>query len=458
MGVNTTKRRKKQRVRLHARKRRNWLGNIAFLSLLVVGLAAIACVPVVNRSVSKQSGAWYVAGQQMEIAAPPVNTSALTLTDGNVQAHYTTAEGPAGGSAGSVLPELTLLPSRHSVQPEETIPPMDILEPEATLEPQPETITITAVGDCTLGGNVSSGGDDKFDAYVEHYGYDYFFENVRPLFESDDLTIVNLEGPLTTSKNKRSGRTFNFRGKPEYVNILSGSSVEICNVANNHALDFGEAGLSETAQVLSNAGIGVSGFSRTYSTTVKGVRICSLGFTKWQYSQKQMVKAVQAARETCDLLIVSMHWGEEGVYKTSSEQRSMGHALIDAGADLILGHHPHVFGGIEQYNGKYIVYSLGNFCFGGNSNPSDKRCLIFQQTFSVSPDGSIEDAGINIIPAAVTGSSSKNDFQPNNMPAERGETLLKNVAKYSDVSMSAIRWMNGSYMEKIGLTTLSATS
>ena len=136
----------------------------------------------------------------------------------------------------------------------------------------------------------------------------------------------------------------------------------------------------------------------------------------------------------------------------------MGHALIDAGADLILGHHPHVFGGIEQYNGKYIVYSLGNFCFGGNSNPSDKRCLIFQQTFSVSPDGSIEDAGINIIPAAVTGSSSKNDFQPIIMPAERGETLLKNVAKYSDVSMSAIRWMNGSYMEKIGLTTLSAKS
>ena len=188
MGVNTTKKRKKQRGRLHARKRRNWLGNIAFLCLLVVGLAAVACVPVANRSVAKQSGAWYVSGQQMEIAAPPVNDDALTLTDGNAQANYATVEGHADGSAESILPELSLPPSRHSSQPEETLPPLEILEPEETLEPQPETITITAVGDCTLGGNVSSGGDEKFDAYVQHYGYDYFFENVRSLFESDDLT------------------------------------------------------------------------------------------------------------------------------------------------------------------------------------------------------------------------------------------------------------------------------
>ena len=453
MRKNKAKNRKQRQARLRARRRRERLKNIGACAFLAVCILSIAGIVLVNRDLVQNTSAsrWYVENGTVEIAAPP-------MANGRSETSYMTMERIPDREALTVLPELTVAPATATPTPEPTIPPMEAPTPEPTLEVQYETITITAVGDCTLGGNVNTGTDSHFGAYVEQYGYDYFFENVRPLFESDDLTIVNLEGPLTTSQNKRSGKTFNFRGKPEYVRILSGSSVEICNVANNHALDFGEAGLSETAQVLSDAGIGVSGFSRTYSTTIKGVRVCSLGFTRWQYSQDQVVKAVAAARDTCDLLIVSMHWGEEGVYEATAEQRSMGHAIIDAGADLVLGHHPHVFGGIEQYEGKYIVYSLGNFCFGGNKNPSDKRCLIFQQTFSVSSNGEVADAGINIIPAAVSGSNSKNNFQPIIMPTSRGEQLLKNVAKYSNLSLADTLWMEDNYMTQSGLMTVSSAA
>lgn len=449
MNEKKAKNRKNKRMRLRTKKRRERMKNISLWAFLLVCIGAVALVPVINRSMEPEDASWYVEGGTVEIAAQPMDASAAS-------SNYITADSRHENFSSAILPELTLPPTRSMATAQPTIPPMEIAEEEAWVDSNSRSVTITAVGDCTLGGNATSGGDDRFDAYVERYGYDYFFENVRHLFEADDLTIVNLEGPLTSSKNMRSGRTFNFRGKTGYVNILSGSSVEICNIANNHALDFGESGLQETARVLANEGIGVSGFSRSYSTTVKGVRVCSLGFTKWAYTEKQIKKAVAAARGTCDLLIVSMHWGEEGIYKTSSDQRSLGHAIIDAGADLVIGHHPHVYGGIEKYEGKYIVYSLGNFCFGGNKNPSDKRCLIFQQTFEFSADGKVVDAGINIIPAAVTGSSSNNDFQPIIMPLDRGTTLIKNVGKVSKLSMNSITWMDEGYMVQNGLVTLKA--
>lgn len=303
-----------------------------------------------------------------------------------------------------------------------------------------------------------TGADSRFASYVKKYGYDYFFQNVRELFESDDLTIVNLEGPLTTSDDLRSGRTFNFRGDPSYVNILSGSSVEIANVANNHAMDFGESGFSETAEVLTNAGIGVSGFSKVYFTDVKGVRVCSVGFTEWAYSQAQIEKAIRAVRDQCDLLIVSVHWGEERHYEATSTQKKLGRAMVDAGADIVIGNHSHVYGGVELYNGKYIIYSLGNFCFGGNKNPSDKNCTIFQQTFNVAPDGTVTDGGINIIPAKVSTQSNTNDYQPYILSGEEALKQLSKIAKVSSVDAAKMLWMDNSVYTNAATTLNNAAS
>ena len=220
-------------------------------------------------------------------------------------------------------------------------------------------------------------------------------------------------------------------------------------MANNHALDFGMDGLLETADVLEGADIGVSGFGRMYYTDVKGVRVGSLGFTEWDFTQKQIEAAVRTARESCDLLIVSIHWGEEGSHTATSAQKRLGRAIVDAGADVVLGTHSHVYGGVELYNGKYIVYSLGNFCFGGNRNPRDKDCMIFQQTFRLSADGAVEDAGINLIPARVSSSDSTNDFQPKILGAEAGQKLLNKIGKVSSVNPASVLWMSDSYPTRV---------
>lgn len=433
-----------------------------FLMLCVVVFAGIG----VTNSVGGRpaSTEWVVRDAQMEILAAPAAPATLDRDNSAQTQNVLPFMQPQATELPALQPEATLVtlptPVPATVAPTAIptpapteMPELPALQPEELLEYVP--ITITAVGDCTLGGDIKSGGYRNFESYAEKYGADYFLKKVRPLFESDDLTIVNLEGPLTTSDDMRSGRTFNFRGYPQYVKILSGSSVEIANVANNHALDFGDDGFNETAEVLKSEGIGVSGFSLVHLEEVKGVRVGSLGFTEWAYSESQIKKTISAARKKCDLLIVSVHWGEEKEYEPTGTQEKLGRAMIDAGADLVIGNHSHVYGGVEQYKGKYIIYSLGNFCFGGNKNPSDKNCTIFQQTFVMDVDGSISDGGINIIPARISGSDSKNDFQPYILSGEKGDKLVNRIADVSDVDLSKAVWMEDSYQVRSGMVTLN---
>ena len=149
-----------------------------------------------------------------------------------------------------------------------------------------------------------------------------------------------------------------------------------------------------------------------------------------------------------------MHWGEELRARPTDTQVRYGRALIDAGADLVLGSHPRVVGGLEQYKGKYIVYSLGNFCFGGNRNPSDKNCLIFQQMFEIASDGTVSDGGISLIPARVSSSDDTNDFQPYILTGEQGVRLLGGVIGVSELEPSQVVWMPDGYEVEQGLVTL----
>lgn len=341
--------------------------------------------------------------------------------------------------------------SVEPTQPAEFAAAGSTSEPTYSAPPADTEILITAVGDCTLGGDNEYGLEDRFRKYYDQHGADYFFSGVRNLFESDDLTIVNLEGPLTTSRDKREGRKFNFRGSPEYVNILSGSSVEIANLANNHAYDYGESGFQETAEVLENAGICASGFTRAGFLDVKGVRVASVGFYDKEHSKNEMVGAVEYLRDQCELLIVSIHWGKEYTHEPTGEQREIGRALIDAGADLVIGNHSHVYGGLEMYKGKYIIYSLGNFCFGGNSNPDDKNCTIFQQRFVIAPDGTISDGGISIIPATISSTSRTNDYSPRIQNLETGVNLLSKIIGVSMLQPEKVIWMPESYEVAAGL-------
>ena len=309
-------------------------------------------------------------------------------------------------------------------------------EAEEIVEPEINTITVTATGDCTLGKMQDHGYSGSFNAYYDSYGEDYFFDGVRDVFQNDDFTIVNLECVLSNSE-ARVDKTYNLKGKPEYVGIMSGSSVEACSLGNNHSRDYGEQSLTDTQTVLDEVGIvyGYNDHIGTYTTDegmTIGVVSASLLSKSADY-ENYLYNGIQRLKEQgTDLIIASCHWGIEREYYPNDYQKRVAHELIDKGADLVIGHHPHVLQGVELYNGKIICYSLGNFCFGGNRNPSDKDTMMFQQTFTY-VDGVLQtDVNAKIIPCMLSSTSSYNDFKPTIMTDDRKGLIIDNVNTYSE--------------------------
>lgn len=298
-----------------------------------------------------------------------------------------------------------------------------------------KTITISAAGDCTLGSDDSFGTIGTFNAeFINQNGnYGYFFGGVKSVFEQDDLTIVNLETTFTTSDQKAE-KTFRFKGDPSYVNILKEGSVEAVNIANNHIYDYLDKGYYDTLKHLGEAGIGYFGLGNKYIADVKGIKIGLLGYNGWDESEsfKQQLRGdIQNLREESSLVIVSFHWGNENEYYPNSTQKNLARYAVDYGADLILGHHPHVIQGIEKYKNKYIVYSLGNFCFGGNNNPSDKDTFIFQQTFTFQNGLLAEASDKNIIPCSISSVSHRNDYRPTILSGEEKDRVMNKINSLS---------------------------
>ena len=297
------------------------------------------------------------------------------------------------------------------------------------------TVTISAAGDCTLGGDVPGGSYSRFARYYDENGAAYFLANVRDIFAGDDLTIVNLEGTFTESDN-RQDKTFAFKGKAEYASILTCGSVEAVSIDNNHTQDYGAQSTTDTMQVLDDYGIGYAGLGEFWGTEINGVRIGFLSYRSWNMSRSGMEADVRKLRTVCDMVIVAIHWGVEKEGMANNSQINLGHAAIDAGADLVLGHHPHVVQGIEVYKGRYICYSLGNFCFGGNKNPADKDTFIFRGTYSFT-GGNLVASDIAIIPCSVSSVGNTNNYQPTPLTMENGgrrvfEKLQARSARFGD--------------------------
>ena len=292
------------------------------------------------------------------------------------------------------------------------------------------------MGDCTLGTDESFDQSTSFNAYYNEYGADYFFKNVRSILEADDLSVVNFEGTLT-EETSRADKTFAFKGPAKYTDILTGSSVEAANIANNHSKDYGTKSQEDTIENLSNAGIATFGYENVVVVDVKGIKVGLTGIYELaEHEQKatQIKENIQALKDAgAQIIIVNFHWGIEKEYTPNATQKKLAHLAIDEGADLVIGHHPHVLEGIEKYNGKYIAYSLGNFCFGGNKNPSDKDTMIFQQTFTIDTDGKVaDDDNINIIPCSLSYSSNKNDYCPTPLEGDEAELVRQKIEKYSE--------------------------
>ncbi len=270
-------------------------------------------------------------------------------------------------------------------------------------------VRLTFSGDVTLGFHVEEWADElvkkgtpKDQALV------WGFEKVKDLTRASDLYVANLECPFT-DKGTKLQKNFNFRARPELVAGLEAGGVDVVSLANNHLMDYGAEGLFDTLTVLDTAKIARFGAGRSLAEArspaivdVKGVKVAFLGYfflgdrniepkeviatdstpgVAGHFTDTQALKAmlqadVRAAKKKADHVIPFFHWGREGRGNPEPYQVELGHAGIEAGASAVIGSHPHVLQGVEVYRGKPIVYSLGNFVFGGNWNPGDKRTAL----------------------------------------------------------------------------------
>jgi poly-gamma-glutamate synthesis protein (capsule biosynthesis protein) len=297
-------------------------------------------------------------------------------------------------------------------------------------------ITISAAGDVSLGNHRDQGFSYSFrEKYAEMGDRAYFFENVAPFFEEDDFTIVNLEGVLTFAEEVREGRTFYIKGDPEYANILTLGGVEAVSMSNNHVNDYGEQGKEDTIDALTAEGIGYAYDNILGLYEVKGILIgyvsvneTSMGTRVESYLQE----GINALKDQgADLILASCHWGTEHVNYPEEYQITLGRNCIDWGADLVIGHHPHVLQGIEYYQGKYIIYSLANFCFGANRNPVDKDTIIYQQTFTFVDNDLQEETTAKVIPCSISSVETRNDYRPTPAIGEEAERILERMRQYS---------------------------
>jgi len=302
------------------------------------------------------------------------------------------------------------------------------------------TLSVTAVGDCTFGNDITIPYAGSFDEVFERNGenYYYFFENVQEIFEEDDLTIVNFEGVLT-DKGQRQIKQYAFKGDPRYVNILTGSGVEAANIANNHTEDYGTDGLEQTKEIFENRDISYFGTDEYAIRNVNGIKVGLVGTNALNYIGKdQFISMLEKVKEEePDLIIASFHWGEEKAELPNAFQKELAYLAIDNGVDLVIGHHPHVIQGIEKYKGKYILYSLANFSFGGNTVPSDKDTFIFNQKFSFKDGKLMEESEAKVIPCSVSSVSTHNDFKPTPLIGEEFERVEEKIRKRSE-SMEGI--------------------
>ncbi len=256
------------------------------------------------------------------------------------------------------------------------------------------TITLTAAGDTT-----TTNAFNETINYLKNNSnidpYDQIIQYVKNEFTTSDINILNLEEAITNSKIHQQ-KEYAFASDSAHVKLLKKLNINIVNLANNHFMDYYNKGALDTIQALEDNSIEYCGGGRNiehasqlktiyknnitvgflgYAIVGRGSRATIISGTN-PYDKEVTQKQISNAKDLCDILVISSHWGKEREYNPSKEQIETAKVFINAGADIILGHHPHVIQEAREYKNKLIFYSLGNFIFGGNTNPTDKNGLI----------------------------------------------------------------------------------
>lgn len=306
---------------------------------------------------------------------------------------------------------------------------LPVIQHTAVANPGDPTVTLVFGGDVTLS-----------DAFADLVGqnYDWAFAELEE-YRQADVAMINLEGTLTRATDPLP-KQFNFRADPESIAILKHGGVDIVSLGNNHAMDYKEPGLMETMNILDQAGIHHVGAGRDITEArrpdileVKGQRIAYLGYYDSDLhsagegvagtnpsGNERIAEDIRAIRNQVDWIVVNYHWGEELAERPTHWQTDLARFTIDQGADLVVGHHPHVLQGMEVYKGRPIAYSLGNFIFGGNSR-SDYDTAVLRVSLRN------RQMKVELLPVEVR------QYQPKVVTGDRGLEILRQVEARSEM-------------------------
>jgi poly-gamma-glutamate capsule biosynthesis protein CapA/YwtB (metallophosphatase superfamily) len=275
--------------------------------------------------------------------------------------------------------------------------------------------TISIVGDMLM--------DSSVRGQIDRNGVEFPWEYVKEYFKNDNLTIGNLETSITIAGTKWPDKQYNFRSDPKNLKAMKEAGIEVVSLANNHSLDYGYDGFLDTLNHLDKAKINRVGGGKNKKEALEGIiieengiNIGVLSFSRivpnvdWYATSKrsgivgaydchikEVLERVTEMKDKADILVLSIHWGVELSNTPRNEEIEFAKKLIDAGVDIVMGHHPHVLQGIEIYNGKPIFYSLGNFIFGSKDEIT-ANTMIAQINLK---DKDIDN--IKIIPCQIVG-------------------------------------------------------
>ena len=297
-------------------------------------------------------------------------------------------------------------------------------------------VTLTFLGDCTIGcEDRLMYSEYGFAKVAEREGYAYFFEKVLPLLAEDDLTIVNFEGVLKANKYMKANKTYCFRGLPAYADILTQGSVEVASVANNHSGDYGKPGYRSTWDALTAAGVHPVEIENPYIQDVGGVKIAVLGIYAAGYFGKRaaITAAVQLAKDAgADAVVCMVHAGQEYNRLHSRTQTLVAQLLIDSGADVVVCTHPHVLQGMQVYNQRNILYSIGNFVFGGNATVRSLETVAARFTLTFGDDNQYLGQQMRLYPAHISGEAERNNYQPVLVSGEQADAVWAQIDRDSE--------------------------
>lgn len=283
------------------------------------------------------------------------------------------------------------------------------------------TITLSFVGDCLCATDERTSYTNCFEEVADREDPSYFLEKVNHLFLEDDFTIADCENVFSdddTLSTRDKGQyadpnieAYWFKYKASGANILKVGGVDMVSIDNNHINDYGEQGRLDTQKALDDAQLLWGEAGKIVYYKKNNYKIGVVCFSMYNNSMAQTaMEYLEEAKEKSDYQILYFHGGAEAVHVPEDWKVQACHDFIDAGADLIMGDHPHVLQPREIYNEKTIIYSLGNFIFGGNRHP-ENRTIIYQHTLTIDSDNSLENEEGNIIPCYVyTGDT--NNWQP----------------------------------------------